>query len=187
MHIRLIGAGLAMALAAAPAHAEKDRTFPEGHATCHARVYGVAHLAAHPQQRVVAISFARVTHDLAAEKQFIADGEVTEDIISATLRVRLRGDPVTHVARLECDGTRNSARYCETPACQGGEITVAPAQGGAPGTIRIGIGGTLKSGTFVPHFLHLDDSCETGHTVVLESGDDDHAFLLPAAPAEACR
>jgi hypothetical protein len=65
------------------AHAESDRTFPQGRATCHARVYDAAHLGRHPAQRVVAISFARVARDLAAEKQFIADGEMTEDMISA--------------------------------------------------------------------------------------------------------
>jgi hypothetical protein len=180
----IIGVALLAALAALPARAETDRTFPEGRPTCHARVYDAAHLAAHPHQRVVAISFARITRDLAAEKQFIADGEITEDMISATLRVRFRGDPVTHIARLECDGTRNGARYCEAPACQGGEITVAPA---AHGAIRISVGGTLTNGTFVPHFLHLDDSCETNRLIVLESGADDREFLLLAAPPEACR
>jgi cytochrome c5 len=184
MHVKRMAVTVMMALAATAARAETDRTFPQGRATCHARVYDAAHLASHPKQRVVAISLSRVGRDLAAEKQFIADGEITEDMISATLRVRLRGDPVTHVAKLECDGTRNGERTCETPACQGGEITVAPATGGA---IRIGVGGRLKSGRFVAHFLHLDDSCESDHVLVLESGDDDHEFRLPAAPAEACK
>jgi hypothetical protein len=161
-----------------------DKTFPQNRPTCHARVYDAAHLAAHPKQRVVAISFERRAREIAAEKVFIESGEMTEEIIAATLRVRLRGDRTSHVVRLECEGARNGARYCEAPACQGGEIGVTPDGARA---IRLSLGGKLRSGSFVAHYIYLDESCDGARPAVLESGDDDHEFLLPAEPAEACK
>jgi hypothetical protein len=160
-----------------------DKTFPQNRPTCHARVYDAAHLAAHPKQRVVAISFERHTREIAAEKVFIASGEMTEEIIAATLRVRLRGDRTSYVARLECEGARNGARYCEVPACPGGEIGVMPDGARA---IRLSLGGKLRNGIFVAHYLHLM-ACEGAQPAVLESGEDDHEFLLTAAPAKACK
>jgi hypothetical protein len=161
-----------------------DKTFPQNRPTCHARVYDAAHLAAHPKQRVAAISFERRTREIAAEKVFIASGEMTEEIIAATMRVRLRGERTSHVVRLECEGARNGARYCEAPVCPGGEIGVMPDGVRA---IRLSLGGRLRSGGFVAHYIHLDDSCDGARPTVLDSGDDDHDFLLPAAPAVACK
>jgi hypothetical protein len=47
----------------------------------------------------------------------------------------------------------------------------------------------LKSGRFIGHYIHLDESCEgrVGGPIVLESGDDDRLFSLAPAPKEACR
>jgi hypothetical protein len=182
---RLVPVGLAALFVTTAATAQTiDKTFPQNRPTCHARVYAAAHLAAHPKQRVVAISFERRAREIAAEKVFIESGEMTEEIIAATLRVRLRGDRTSHVVRLECEGARNGPRYCETPACQGGEIGVTP--GGAR-AIRLSVGGRLRNGGFVAHYIHLDESCDGARPAVLESGDDDHEFLLTAAPAEACQ
>jgi hypothetical protein len=182
---RLASIGLAALFMTTAAVAQTaDKTFPQNRPTCHARVYDAAHLAAHPKQRIAAISFERRAREIAAEKVFIASGEMTEEIIAATLRVRLRGDRTTHVVRLECEGVRNGARYCEAPACQGGEIGVMPDGARA---IRLSVGGKLRGGSFVPHYIHLDDSCDASRPVVLESGDDDHAFVLPVAPAKACQ
>ena len=161
-----------------------DKTFPQNRPTCHARVYDAAHLAAHPKQRVVAISFERRAREIAAEKVFIESGEMTEEIIAATMRVRLRGDRTSHVVRLECEGARNGARYCEAPACQGGEIGVMPDRARA---IRLSLGGKLRNGSFVAHYIHLDESCDGARPAVLEPGEDDRAFVLPVAPAEACQ
>jgi hypothetical protein len=161
-----------------------DKTFPQNRPTCHARVYDAAHLAAHPKQRVGAISFERRAREIAAEKVFIESGEMTEEIIAATLRVRLRGDRTSHVVRLECEGARNGARYCEAPACQGGEIGVMPDGARA---IRLSLGGKLRNGSFVAHYIHLDESCDGARPAVLEPGEDDRAFVLPVAPAEACQ
>jgi hypothetical protein len=161
-----------------------DKTVPQNRPTCHARVYDAAHLAAHPKQRVVAISFERRAREIAAEKVFIESGEMTEEIIAATLRVRLRGDRTSHVVRLECEGARNGARYCEAPACQGGEIGVMPDGARA---IRLSLGGKLRNGSFVAHYIHLDESCDGARPAVLEPGEDDRAFVLPVAPAEACQ
>ena len=57
------------------------------------------------------------------------------------------------------------------------------------GPIAVSVGGTLKSGRFIGHFIHLDESCEgrVGGPVVLESGDDDRLFSLAAAPKGACQ
>ena len=161
-----------------------DKTFPQNRPTCHARVYDAAHLAAHPKQRVEAISFERRAREIAAEKVFIASGEMTEEIIAATLRVRLRGDRMSHVVQLECEGARNGARYCEVPACPGGEIGLMPDGARA---IRLSLGGKLRNGSFVAHYIHLNELCDGAQPAVLESGEDDHEFLLTLAPAEACK
>jgi hypothetical protein len=160
---------------------------PPGHPSCHARAFGAADIAAHPDRRVVAITFERTAGDLAAERKWGAieqfDGT---PVISATLRVRLRGDPVTHSARLECSEGDDSSLVCTNPACAGGEIRIG---GEGRGTIAVSIGGALKSGRFIGHYIHLDESCEgrAGGPIVLESGDDDRRFSLAPAPKEACR
>ena len=172
-------------VSAAPPHLLAD-AMPRGHPSCHARALDAAEFAAHPDRRVAAISIERTASDLAAERKWGAleqfDGT---PVVSATLRVRLRGDPVTHSARLACfedDGVL----VCETPACVGGEIHLS---GGGRGAISVSIGGTLKSGRFIGHFIHLDESCEgrPGGPIVLESGDDERLFSLAAAPKQACQ
>jgi hypothetical protein len=160
---------------------------PPGHASCHAGVFGAAELAAHPDRRVTAISLERIAGDLAAERKWgaVEQFDGTPEV-SATLRVRLRGDPVTHSARLECSEGDDGVLVCINAACVGGEIRIT---GEGRGTIAISVGGTLKSGRFIGHYIHLDQSCEgrAGGPIVLESGDDDHSFSLAPAPKEACR
>jgi len=160
---------------------------PPGHPSCHASVRDAAELAAHPDRRVAAISFERTTRDLAAERKW---GKLEQfdgtPVVSATLRVRLRGDPVTHSARLECAEDDDGALLCTTPVCVGGEIHIA---GEGRGAIAVAVGGKLKSGRFIGHYLHLDESCEgrAGGPIVLESGDDDRSFSLAAAAKEKCQ
>jgi hypothetical protein len=160
---------------------------PPGRASCHARVLAAAEIAAHPDRRVTAITLERTAGDLAAERKWGAleqfDGT---PVVAATLRVRLRGDPVTHSVRLECSEGDDGALVCTSPACVGGEVRMT---GEGRGTIAISVGGTLKSGRFIGHYIHLDQSCEgrAGGPIVLESGDDDHRFSLMPAPKEACR
>jgi hypothetical protein len=71
-------------------------------------------------------------------------------------------------------------------ACDGGQIRI---EGEGRGAITISVGGTLKSGRFIGHYIHLDESCEgrVGGPIVLESGADDRRFSLLPAPKEACR
>jgi hypothetical protein len=160
---------------------------PPGLPSCHAREFGAAELAAHPARRVTAISFERIARDLAAERKW---GRVEQfddtPIISATLRVRLRDDPVIHSARLECVPDEERGLLCLSSACDGGQIRV---EGEGRGALAISVGGTLKSGHFIGHYIHLDESCEgrVGGPIVLESGDDDHRFSLLPVPKEACR
>jgi hypothetical protein len=160
---------------------------PPGHPSCHASVLGAAVLAAHPERRVAAISLERTARDLAAERKW---GRIEQfddtPVVSATLRVRLRGDPITHSARLECVQGEESGLVCMSSACDGGQIRV---EGEGRGGIAISIGGTLKSGRFISHYIHLDESCEgrVGGPIVLESGEDDRRFSLLPAPKEACR
>ena len=160
---------------------------PPARASCHARVLDAAELAAHPGGRVTAIALERGARDLAAERKWGAREEFDGTaIVSATLRVRLRGDPVTHAARLACARGDEGALECRSPACPGGEIRIT---GEGRGPIAVSIGGTLKGGRFIGHYIHLDESCE-GRAVgpiVLESGSDDRLFSLPPAPQEACR
>jgi hypothetical protein len=182
---------VAMAMAPSPASAAAPRlladTLPPGHPSCHARVLDAAELAAHPDRRVAAIALERTARDLAAERNWGAleqfDGT---PVVSATLRVRLRGDPVTHWARLACFEGDDGSLVCASPACVGGELHIA---GGGRGAIAVSIGGTLKSGRFIGHYIHLDESCEgrAGGGIVLESGDDDYSFSLAAAPKQACQ
>jgi hypothetical protein len=163
---------------------------PPGHPSCHARVFDAAELAAHPDRRVAAISLERAARDLAAERKWGAREQFDgTPVVSATLRVRLRGDPVTHSARLECieglDADQGSL-VCDTPACVGGEIKI----GAEPrGPLTVSIGGTLKGGRFIDHYIHLDESCEgrPGGPIVLESGDDERRFSLAAAPKQGCQ
>jgi hypothetical protein len=159
---------------------------PPWHRSCHASMFGAAELAAHPDRRVTAISLERAARDLAAERKW---GKIEQfddtPIVSAILRVRLRGDPVPHSARLECIQDEN-ALVCLSSACDGGQIRIESEGRGA---IAISVGGTLKSGRFIGHYIHLDESCEgrVGGPIVLESGEDDRRFSLPPAPKEACR
>jgi hypothetical protein len=187
----MLAALVAMAMLPLPTSAAEPRLLaeplPPGRPSCHARVFDAAELAAHPDRRVTAISLERTAHDLAAERKWGAleqfDGT---PVVSATLRVRLRGDPVTHSARLACFEGDEGALVCTSPTCDGGEIRIS---GKGRGPIDVAVGGTLKSGGFIGHYIHLDESCEgrVGGPIVLESGDDDRLFGLPPAPKEACR
>ena len=160
---------------------------PPQKASCHAHISDSAEFTAHPNQRVSAITIERAAQDLAIERKW---GKLEQfdgtPVISATLRVRLRGDPAQHTARLECAESGEGALVCSTPACAGGEFNVTK---GGSGAITVSIGGTLKDGRFIGHYVHLDDSCEArpGGPIVLGSGDDDRRFTLTAAPKEACR
>ena len=160
---------------------------PPARPSCHARVLDAAELAAHPGRRVTAIALERIARDLAAERKWGAQEEFDGTaIVSATLRVRLRGDPLPHSVRLACARGDDGALECRNPACVGGEIRIT-SEGRGP--IAVSIGGTLKGGRFIGHYIHLDASCEgrAGGPIVLESGDDDRLFSLPPAPQEACR
>jgi hypothetical protein len=160
---------------------------PPGHPSCHAHVFDAAELAAHPDRRVAAIALERSARDLAAERRW---GKVEQfddtPVVSAALRLRLRADPVMHSARLECVEGDEGLLVCTSPACAGGEIRIG---GGGRNEIAVSIGGMLKIGRFVGHYIHLDDSCEggAGGGIVLESGEDDRLFSLAAAPKAACQ
>jgi hypothetical protein len=160
---------------------------PPGHPSCHASVFSEADLATHPDRRVAAIAIERTARDLALERKW-GKFEQFDDTpaVSATLRVRLRGDPVTHSARLECIEGEDGALICTNPACDGGEIRMS---GTGRGAIAVTVGGALKGGRFIGHYIHLDESCEgrAGGPIVLESGDDDRLFSLAPAPKDACR
>jgi hypothetical protein len=75
---------------------------------------------------------------------------------------------------------------CTNPGCEGGQIRLV---GEGRGALALLVGGALKSGRFIGHYLHLDESCEgrADGPVVLESGSDDRNFSLLPAPKQACR
>jgi hypothetical protein len=189
--MRLLTILVLMAVVPKPASAAPPRlladALPPGRPSCHAQIFDAAELAAHPERRVAAISIERTAGDLAAERKWGAleqfDGT---PVVSATLRVRLRNDPVAHSARLACYEGDDGTLVCENPACVGGEIHLG---GGGHGAIAVSIGGALKSGRFIGHYIHLDESCEgrAGGPLVLESGDDDRRFNLVSAPKAACQ
>jgi hypothetical protein len=180
-----------LVIAAAPASAAPPRVLagalPPGHPSCHARMFDAAELAAHLERRVTSIAFERTAGDLATERKW---GKVEQfddtPVVSMTLRVRLRGDPVSHSARLECTQGDENSLVCTSPACTGGEIYIA---GEGKAAIAVSLGGALKSGRFIGHYIHLDESCEgrAGGPIVLESGNDDRLFSVPSALGEACR
>ena len=162
-----------------------QEALPRERPTCHARVYDGAHLAAHPKQLVTAISFERGVRELAQEKQWQDSAGPEDSEIAATLRVKFRGRGKVHTARLFCDGDRAKDLHCGVATCGGGRIRVDVEKD----AIRISIGGALKNGAFIPHYIHLDESCDAvpERQIVLESGEDDREFRLPAARMEACR
>ena len=188
---RIVAALVVFAMAPPKTSAALERpladALPAGKPSCHARVFAAAELNAQPGRRVEAIAIERAARDVAAERKWSRleefDGTA---IVSATLRVRFRGDKVTHSARLECFRGDGESLVCESPACVGGELRMS---GDGRGAIKVSIGGTLKSGRFIGHYIHLDDSCEgrAGGPLVLESGDDERSFSLAAAPQEACQ
>jgi hypothetical protein len=184
-------AALAVIAMVPPTSAELARPLADaltfGRPSCHARVFGATELAAQPGRRVTSIAIERAARDVAAERKWGKREEFDgTPIVSATLRVRFRGDPVTHSARLACSRGDGDSLVCESPACVGGELRIGSEGRGA---IKASIGGTLKSGRFIGHYIHLDESCEgrVGGPLVLESGDDDRSFSLPAAAKEACQ
>ena len=152
---------LALALMAAlpsPTFAAPPRpladALPPGHPSCHASVLGAAELAAHPDRRVTASWLERIARDLTAERKWERVEQFDDTpVVSATLRVRLRGDPVPHSARLECIQDEN-ALVCMSSACDGGQIRI---EGEGRGAIAISVGGMLKSGRFIGHYIHLDE------------------------------
>lgn len=170
-------------LRAAPAVAQE--ALPRERPSCHARVYDSAHFAGHPKQLVAAISLERGTREIAQEKQWHDSAGPDDSEVAATLRVRFRGRSKAHTARLVCDGDRGKDLQCGVATCGGGRIRVDVEKD----AIRIMIGGALKNGTFIPHYIHLDESCDAApeRQTVLESGEDDRVFLLPSARMEACR
>lgn len=192
--LRLFGAislgALSLAALVSPAHA-LDRplagALPFGHASCHARVLDAGERA-DPNRRIVSMALDRTAADVATERKWSKLEEFDgTPLISATLRLRLKGDPATHAVRLEC--ARNlgdNGLTCTTPACAGGEVGFAAE--GLSG-VAISIGGKLKSGRFVPHYIHLDNSCEgrSGGPLLLEQAEGERSFVLAAAPKEACR
>jgi hypothetical protein len=179
------------ATAFSPASAAEPRVLsnamPPGKPSCHAGAFSAADLAAHPNRRVTAISLERVARDLAAERKWGAKEQFDgTPVLSATLRVRLRDDPATHSARLACFEGDDGVLECENPACVGGAIRLT---GSGKDAITLSIGGRLKDGRFIGHYIDLDESCEgrSGGPIVLESGDDDRMFALAAAPKQACQ
>jgi hypothetical protein len=191
--LRRVSAGVLSLALCAPAAAETmdstppDKIFPKGKPSCHARAYDAKHLAAHPKQRVVLIAFGRAAREFALERRW-AQGEQYLDTpkVGATLNVRFRGDATTHIARLECSTGLEDDLFCSVGTCPAGQVRVT--RDGAR-AIRLAIGGSLKNGRRVGHYLHLDESCEgrAGGPIVLESGEDDFEFLLPVASAGVCR
>jgi len=159
---------------------------PPGHPSCHALVLSAAQRT-EPERRVTNIAVERTKGDIAAERKWGAREQFDDTpVVSATLRVRFRGDPVTHSARLACIAGDEGSLICTTPACVGGEIRLGSEGVGA---LALSIGGKLKSGRFIRHYIHLDESCEgrTSGPLVLEQETDDRPFSLAPAPKEACR
>jgi hypothetical protein len=196
MEVRILAAAglsvlavIATVMTAAALERPLTEALTPGRASCHARTFDAAAQAARPNRRVASISIERGARDLGAERKWGAREEVDgSPIVSATLRVRLRGDPVKHTARLTCmrGYPEDTSLVCETRACDGGELRLHPDGSGA---IKLSVGGTLRSGRFIGHYIHLDESCEgrAGGPLVLESGEDDRVFSLPAAAKEACQ
>jgi hypothetical protein len=181
---------LAALLAASPALALERPlagALPFGHASCHARVLDAAEKA-DPNRRIVSMALDRTAGDVAAERTWSKLEEFDgTPLVSATLRVRLRGDAATHAVRLECARSLNDdGLVCTTPGCAGGELQMRTE--GLSG-VAISIGGKLKSGRFVPHYIHLDNSCEgrSAGPLVLEQAEGERGYNLAAAPKEACR
>jgi hypothetical protein len=159
---------------------------PPGHPSCHALVLNATQRA-EAGRRVTNIAVERTKGDVAAERKWGAREQFDDTpVVSATLRVRFRGDPVTHSARLACIAGDEGSLICMTPSCVGGELRIA---GEGVGSLALSIGGKLKSGRVIRHYVHLDDSCEgrSGGPLVLEQEGDDRPFSLAPAPKEACR
>lgn len=176
--------GLVMAQPAFAASRLLADALPPNHASCHARVIPQAERN-DPERRIVSLAIERNAQHIASEKKW-ATYEQFDDtpIVSATLRVRFKNDPATHTARLACVGGDDGALVCTTPACAGGEIRIL---GEGVAGLAIAVGGKLKNGRFIRHYLHLDDSCEARSLVVLEAAGDEKAYSLASAPKEACR
>ena len=132
-------------------------------------------------RRVKSIALERLRSDVAAERKWAALEQFDDTpVVSATLRVRFRGELIAHSgAQLACTRSGESSLVCTNPACVGGEIRIT---GEGQDSISVSIGGTLKSGRFVGHYIHLDESCEgrRGGPLVLESGDDNRRFSMAA-------
>jgi hypothetical protein len=164
--------------------------FSPRHASCHAGVSDPVEMPARAERRVKTIALERTALNVAAERKWAALEQFDDTpVVSATLRVRFRGESIAHSAhsaQLACTRSGENSLVCTNPACAGGEVRIT---GEGLGRISLTIGGTLKNGSFIGHHIHLDESCEgrAGGPLVLESGDDNRRFSLAPAPKEACR
>lgn len=164
--------------------------FGRGYPSCHAGVFNSAQTPARMERPVRSISIERTAPNVAAERKWAALEQFDDTpVVSATLRVRFRGETIAvsaHSAQLACTKNGENTLVCTNTACPGGEIRIS---GEGQGNVSISVGGTLKNGQFIGHYIHLDESCagRTGNPIMLESGDDNRSFSLAPAPKEACR
>lgn len=136
------------------AQSPQDQMFPDA-ASCYARSYTPVHLAAHPAQRVTAMSLT-------------PDFQIARPNLALHVRLDLRGQPG---GSFEGDG------YCEN---EGGETLYCGMEGDAGGfTVTPAKGGTVLV-TVSSAGLSFEN--ETGFITLEKHNGDDRSFLLRPSP-----
>lgn len=138
----------------------------DGALSCWSRVYDEAHLAAHPDQTVTAMTFG-VSY-MAATAEY---GELYSFWMEARRRDGSRGQ-----ATGPCSG-EDDQMLCGVE-CDGGGVIVTPRAGG-----------DVLIDLEAHGYIRMSDSCGSSESggFALEPGKDDKQFLLRAIPAKACK
>ena len=134
---------------------------------CFRRAYDAAYLAAHPGQTVKSIA-VRVT-PMTGNGSRIANAELTVTLRGKKTKYYVSGDCQVNATGLDCSMDCDAGSFTLAPRAAGVKLVV----GTAGGDIRLSRAG--------------QDSEESKGPFLRTNNSEDRTFLLPPAPAAACK
>ena len=142
-----------------------------GKTACFGRSYDARHLHDHPRQTVAEMTLLLRVEGLDAKGERVTMNPDRIRYLFA-LAVKRRGDKAPLMTAGECSGDREAECAVD---CDGGAVFIETSADGAGVMVRLreeGIG--------------FGADCDTTRGIFIPPGEDDRAFALAPAPAEAC-